>query len=101
MSGALVLGQDILRDLPSIERLLGHTWLIDQTPFDAGLSKLREFKAEYTQVALSAMTVSERLFALGTLESFDRARASGDEREVQRLLAEAHVDAESVSKDPT
>jgi hypothetical protein len=91
-----VLGQDILGDLPSIERLLGHTWLIDQSPFDDGLLKLREFIARYTRFALTAMPVNERLLTLGTLETFDSARAAGDLREVQKLLEDAYVDAESV-----
>jgi hypothetical protein len=28
-----VLGEDILKDLPDIDRLFGHTWVIDIKPF--------------------------------------------------------------------
>lgn len=95
---AAVLEKDILRELPVIERLLGHTWLIDDAPFREALSKWRLFRAEYERNALSGMTVNERLFALGTLEAFDRARATRNADEVERLLKEAHVDEASIKR---
>lgn len=51
---------------------------------------------QYETWALSGMTVNERLYALGTLDAFERARADGDKRTVERLLGEARVDAESI-----
>jgi hypothetical protein len=93
-----VLGKDILHELPIIERLLGQTWLIDDSPFREALSKWRLFRKEYERFALSGMTVNERLFALGTLEAFDAARAAGNAGEVRRLLEEAYVDEPSIKR---
>ena len=92
-----VLGKDILRQLPIVERLLGHTWFIDDTPFREALSKWKLFRQEYETSVLSSMTVNERPVALGTLEAFDRARATRDAGEVRRLLTEAKVDAASIT----
>jgi len=44
------------------------------------------------------MTLNERLFALGTTEAFDRARATGDKDTIVRLLTEARVDSPSIRK---
>ena len=93
-----ILGKDILRELPAVERLFGHTWLTDDSPFREGLGKWRQFREEYETWVLSSMTVNERLFALGTLESFDRARAAGDKDALERFLREAHVDSPSIRK---
>jgi hypothetical protein len=98
MLASAVLGRDILRELPVFERFLGHTWLIDDTPFQEALSKWRVFRAEYEKFALSSMTVNERLVALGTMEAFERAEADRDAREVRRLLMEAHVDEPSIQR---
>jgi len=43
-----VLGKDILRQLPIVERLLGHTWLIDDAPFCEALSRWRLFRRNRT-----------------------------------------------------
>ncbi len=80
------LGKDILRDLPDIDRLLGQTWLVDETPFRAALKKWRAFKEEYEKFAVSGMTVNERLHAFGILDAFDRARSAHDRDEARRLL---------------
>jgi uncharacterized protein (TIGR02246 family) len=68
LAGA-VLGKDILRQLPVIDRLFGYTWLIDEAPFHEALSKWKVFREEYEKFALSGMTVNERLYALGTLRN--------------------------------
>ena len=93
-----VLGKDILRELPAVERLFGHTWLIDDGPFRAALSKWRQFREEYETFALGGMTVNERLSALGTLDAFDRAQAARDVAEIRRLLTEARVDDASIQQ---
>jgi hypothetical protein len=95
---AAVLGKDILGELPKVERLLGQTWLIDDSPFREALSKWRLFREEYERFALSGMTVNERLFALGTLEAFDAARTAGNAAEVRRLLEQAYVDEPSIGR---
>jgi len=46
--------------------------------------------------ALSGMTTSERLFALGMLESFDAARSAGDLAAMRRMLETARVDPPSI-----
>lgn len=42
-----VLGRDIRQEIEGVERLFGHTWLIDQSPFLSAFEKWREFRDEY------------------------------------------------------
>ena len=90
------LGESILADLGAIERLFGHTWLIDPAPFEEALAAWRTFKAEYEKRSVAGMTVNERLHALGLLEAFDQARASRDAAMMTSLLRRAHVDEPSI-----
>jgi hypothetical protein len=93
-----VLGKDLLRALPELERLFGSTRWIDTRPFEPALAKWRQFRREYEEFALSGMTVNERLAALGTLAAFDRARSCRDTAEMERLLTQAYVDTPSMRK---
>jgi hypothetical protein len=93
---AAVLGQDIISRLAQAQRLFGHSWLIDQAPFEAALEKWREFKAEYEEFAVRGMTVNERLHAFSLLESYDQAVAAQDSAEVRRILEAVHVDEQSI-----
>jgi hypothetical protein len=43
-----VLGEDISKNLPDIERLFGHTWIKDIKPFEKAFEHWREFKEEYS-----------------------------------------------------
>jgi len=43
-----VLGKDIRDRLSDLERLLGHTWLIDQEPFEAALTRWRDLISDVT-----------------------------------------------------
>lgn len=90
------LGENILKDLGTIERLLGQTWLVDPAPFQEALEEWRTFKSEYEKWTLSGMTVNERLHALGLLEAFDRACKSQDRVKVTALLQKVHVDEPSI-----
>jgi len=92
------LGEDVLSRLEGIERLLGNTWLVDEAPFKDGLAKWRQFRSEYERVALAAMTVNERLHAMGLLESYDRALAERDSDAVSALLRRVYVDEASIAK---
>jgi hypothetical protein len=92
------LGEDVLSRLDGVERLFGNTWLVDETPFRDGLAKWRQFRSEYERVALGAMTINERLHAMGLLESYDRARAEGDSDAVSALLRRVYVDEVSIAK---
>ena len=92
------LGENILRDLGTIERLFGQTWIIESAPFEEAFEKWRAFKAEYQQWAVSGMTVNERLHAVGLLEAFDEACKSHDVEKARRLLLEVHVDEPSIQK---
>lgn len=92
------LGEDVLSRLDGIERLLGNTWLVDEAPFKDGLAKWRQFRSEYERVALGAMTVNERLHAMGLLESYDRALAERDSDAVSALLRRVYVDEASIAK---
>ena len=58
---AAVLGHDIQNRLPQVERLFGHSWLIDQEPFVSAFAKWREFKAEHEKLAVHGTTVNKRL----------------------------------------
>ncbi|HEX2094167.1 MAG TPA: hypothetical protein VHG28_17320 [Longimicrobiaceae bacterium] len=93
-----VLGQDILRALPDIDRLFDQTRLVDSAPFDDAFSKWRAFKAEYSKSVLGGMTVNERLSATDQLEAFDRARAACDQDEVRRLLRDVLVDETAIER---
>jgi hypothetical protein len=92
------LGENILRDLGTIERLFGQTWIIDFAPFEEAFEKWRAFKAEYEQWAASGMTVNERLHAFGLAELFDEACKSRDVERVRELLRAVHVDEPSIQK---
>jgi len=93
---AAVLGQDIISRLSQAERLFGHTWLIDQAPFEQAFAKWREFKIEYEEFAVRGMTVNERLHAFSLLERYDHAVAAQDSAEVRRILEAVHVDEQSI-----
>jgi len=95
---AATLGEDVLPRLAEIDRLLGHTWIVDENPFKEGLAKWRQFKDEYERDSLGSMTVNERLHAMGLLEAFDRARAGEDWHAVAGLLRRVHVDEASIAK---
>ena len=91
-----VLGQDIISRLAKAERLFGHSWLIDQSPFEQALAKWREFKFEYEEFAVRGMTVNERLHAFSFLERYDQAVAAKDSVEVRRILEAVHIDEQSI-----
>lgn len=86
-----VLGKDVLHRLRPMERLLGHTWLQEEAPFEGALAKWREFRAEYKSWALRVLTVNERLSALQLVAAFDQAVASKDVNAITGILVEAEV----------
>jgi hypothetical protein len=90
------LGESILRDFATIERLFGQTWIVESAPFEEAFEKWRAFKAEYERWAVSGMTVNERLHAVGLLEAFDEACNSRDVDTVRELLLKVHVDESSI-----
>ena len=51
-----------------------------------------------TEAPLEAMTVNERLFALGELDAFDAAMAVGDVVRIRAILGHAKVDPPSVER---
>ena len=48
-----VLGDDILPRLKDIDRLFGHSWLIDPTPFEDAFNSWRKFRSEYESFSLA------------------------------------------------
>ena len=90
------LGETILADLSRIERLFGHTWIVDMAPFEEAFARWRAFKAEYVKWAVAVMTVNERLHAMGTLTQFEEARAARDAAWARALLEAVHVDEPSI-----
>jgi len=95
---AAVLGKDILSRLPQAERLFGHSWLIDQEPFEAAFAKWREFRKDYEEFAVRGMTVNERLHAFSLLEGYDQAISACDFDAVRSILETAHLDEESITR---
>jgi len=93
-----VLGKDILSEIRSTDRLFGQTWINDVEPFRQAFAKWDTFKDEYRTFAFSGMTVNERLFANGTLEKFDDAKATNDAVQMERLLRDVSVDEPSIRK---
>ena len=93
-----LLGEDILKDLPNIERLFGHTWVIDIKPFEKAFEHWSNFKEKYTETVLSGMTVNERLFALGLQDDFDKSCNSSDEKRLREILRQAKVHEASISQ---
>lgn len=92
------LGKDILRELEGVERMFGISWLIDIEPFADALEKWRRFKVDYEKSVLAAMTANERLHALGILDAFDQARASGDRDGARVLLQKVHLDSKAMDE---
>ncbi len=92
------LGEDILRDLNTIERMFGNSWIFDNVPFEEAFSIWRKFRQEYERFSLGAMTVNERLFALKLDDEFQAACNSGDENRVRDILERAQVDKESITR---
>ena len=92
------LGQDVIEDLTSIERLFGNSWIVDDRPFQNAFNLWRQFKDEYERFALGAMTVNERLLAMGLLQEFDAATTSGDAEKMRQILMRIYVDSESIDK---
>jgi len=90
------LGESILRDLATIDRLFGQTWIIESEPFDEAFEKWRAFKVEYERWAMSGMTVNERLSALGLLGAFDEACRSRDAGNARALLLKIHLAEPSI-----
>lgn len=95
---AATLGENVLARLDNIERLFGHTWLIDDAPFRPALEKWREFRSEYEHGVFSGMTVNERLWALGLMEEYDRAIQAGDRARLRSILERVKVDAASIDR---
>ena len=58
----------------------------------------RLFREEYETSVLSGMTVNERMFALGTTDSFDSGVANRNAEEIRRLLIQTRVDEPSIER---
>jgi len=93
-----VVGDDILRELPKIDRLFGHTWIKDIRPFESAFDHWQDFKEEYSEAVLSGMTVNERLFALGVLDDFDKSCKAKDEKRIREILKQAKIDEASIQQ---
>jgi hypothetical protein len=97
LAGA-VIGDNILRELPNIDRLFGHTWIIEIKPFESAFELWQNFKEEYTEAVLSGMTVNERLYALDVMDDFDNSCNAKDEKQTRGILKQAKVDEESIQQ---
>ena len=91
-----VLGQDILREISSIDRLFGQSWIAEIKPFEKAFASWEEFKREYENWSLSSMTVNERLFALDLLNDFEEACKAKDTNKARALLERVLVDKDSI-----
>ena len=95
---AAVMGKDVLSRLAQAERLFGHSWLIDQEPYEAAFAKWREFRADYEEFAVRGMTVNERLHAFSLSEDYDQAASACDFDAVRRILETVHLDEQSIAR---
>jgi len=91
------LGHSILQEIEMIERLFGHTWVIEPQPFEEAFRRWRTFRSDYRTWALASLNVNERLRALGLAADFDEACRAKDERMVRHLLDKADVDEAAIS----
>lgn len=91
-----VLGDDILKDLQCIERLFGHTFLIDPEPFEQGFESWRKFREEYEDFVMSGMTINERISALDLLDEFDSACKNRDRGKIRSILERIRLNPESI-----
>lgn len=94
---AAELRSNELRDLDAFERLVGHTFLIDPSPFGTFYDDWKVFRAECECLVVSGMTVNERLFALGLLNAFDQFVQTKDWDECRAILRRAHVGEDNVN----
>lgn len=97
LAGA-VLGKEVVGRLGQLERLFGHSWLIDQVPFEPALAKWREFRADYERFAVRGMTVNERLHVFSSTDDYDRAVAAQDVDAAEAILKKMYVDDDSIAK---
>lgn len=93
-----VMGDNILQELPKVERLFGHTWIIDTEPFERAFDHWRKFKEEYAEAVLSGMTVNERLYALGLIDDFDNSCKAKDRKQIEEILHRARLDEEAINQ---
>ena len=93
---ATVLGETILRKLDDIDRLFGHTWLINEEPFSNAMASWRTFRDEYETWVLGGMTVHERLFELGLLDDFELARSGKDTGRMTEILRRIRIDESDI-----
>ena len=91
-----VLEEDILSRLDDIERLFGHSWIVDPKPFQNAFDSWRKFREEYEAFALGGMTVNERLYALRTLDDYTKAVKERNFDRMEQLLRRARVDQPSI-----
>jgi hypothetical protein len=50
----VTIGSNVLNELQSIDRMFGHTWLIDEKPFLTAFGYWQQFKDEYAVNANSS-----------------------------------------------
>jgi hypothetical protein len=86
-----VLGSDVLKELPEVERMFGNSWLHDSQPFENAFAEWRLFRQEYEERSFSAMTVNERLSAASIMDEFDQACTAKDRTTARRLLQSVYL----------
>ena len=93
-----VLGKDVFQELPKIEKLFGNSWLHDIRPFDDAFAEWRQFRREYEEFSLRAMTVNERLVAASKMDQFDQACAAKDRQTARRLLESVYLSESDIER---
>lgn len=80
----------------AIERLLGHTWLVDAELHER-LHAQWQSVVDELRATLSAMTVNERLSEIGLLEEFDDAIRRAHRSDATRCLRAVFLDDANIN----
>lgn len=92
-----IAGGDPIEDrVLSIERLFGHTWVVDAIAYDELYGLWRDLREQLSRL-LGGMTVIERLWALGLLDQFDGSCSLGRWSDAAHCLRAAEVGADDIS----
>ncbi len=91
----VIQDQMIGDDIETLERLLGNTWLKDETAYSKAYTAWDRFKGLLKQ-SIHGMTVNERLFALGLLKEFEDAVAKRDSLHMRSVLRKCFIDDRSI-----
>jgi hypothetical protein len=95
ISEKLIQDESIRKDLLSMNRLFGKTWLKDDSGYSIAYLSWDKFQGLVTQ-SIKGMTTNERLFVLGLLDDFDSASAKKSQCEMESILSKCFLSQENI-----